>query len=65
METNKILLIAGLMFMLFLIMRHVKIGTSTPTTSSTTSSTTIYRKPITPIAGPNPHYNSYKSQYYN
>ena len=64
METNKILLIAGLIFFLFFIMRHVKIGTSTPTTT-TTSSTTIYRKPVTPIAGPNPHYNSYKSQYYN
>ena len=65
METNKIILIAGLIFILFFIMRHVKIVSSTPTTSSTNSSTTIYRKQVTPIAGPNPHYNSYKSQYYN
>lgn len=63
METNKIVLIVGLIFILFFIMRNVRIVTSSPTT--TTKSTVVYRKPITPIAGPNPHYNSYKSQYYN
>jgi hypothetical protein len=60
METNKIVLIAGLIFILFLIIHSAKIGYS-----STTKSSTVYRKPVTPIAGPNPHYNSYKSQYYN
>ena len=62
METNKIVLIAGLIFILFLIIHNSKIGSST---STTTSSTTVYRKPVTPISSPNPHYNSYKSQYYN
>jgi hypothetical protein len=62
METNKIVLTAGLIFILFLIIHNAKIGSSTTTT---TKSTTVYRKPVTPIAGPNPHYNSYKSQYYN
>ena len=63
METNKIVLIAGLIFMLFLIIHNAKIGSSTPTT--TTSA--VYRKTVTPISGPNtiPHFNSYKSQYYN
>ena len=60
METNKIVLIAGLIFILFLIIHSSKIGSS-----YTTKSSTVYRKPVTPIAGPNPHYNSYKSQYYN
>jgi hypothetical protein len=60
METNKIVLIAGLIFILFLIIHNSKIGSS-----YTTKSSTVYRKPVTPIAGPNPHYNSYKSQYYN
>jgi hypothetical protein len=63
METNKIVLIAGLIFILFLIIHNAKIGSSSTTT--TTKSSTVYRKPVTPIAGPNPHYNSYKSQYYN
>ena len=62
METNKIVLIVGLIFILFFIIRNIKIVTSSPTT---TKSTVVYRKPVTPIAGPNPHYNSYKSQYYN
>jgi hypothetical protein len=65
METNKIVLIVGLIFILFFIMRNIKIVTSSPTTTTTTKSTVVYRKPVTPIAGPNPHYNSYKSQYYN
>lgn len=60
METNKIVLIAGLIFILFLIIHNAKIGSS-----YTIKSSTVYRKPVTPIAGPNPHYNSYKSQYYN
>jgi hypothetical protein len=63
METNKIVLIAGLIFILFLIIHNAKIGSSS--TITTTKSSTVYRKPVTPIAGPNPHYNSYKSQYYN
>jgi len=65
METNKIVLVLGLIFILFFIMRNVRIGTSSAPTTTTTTSTVVYRKPVTPIAGPNPHYNSYKSQYYN
>jgi hypothetical protein len=64
MDTNKIVLIFGLILLLFFIMHNVKGGSSsTPTT--TTTSTVVYRKPVTPVAGPNPHYNSYKAQYYN
>ena len=64
MDTNKIVLIFGLILLLFFIMHNFKGGSSsTPTT--TTTSTVVYRKPVTPVAGPNPHYNSYKAQYYN
>jgi hypothetical protein len=63
MDTNKIVLIFGLLLLLFFIMHNFKGGsTSTPTTTSTT---VVYRKPVTPVAGPNPRYNSYKAQYYN
>ena len=47
METNKIVLTAGLIFILFLIIHNAKIGSSTTTT---TKSTTVYRKQVTPIA---------------
>jgi len=64
MDTNKIVLIFGLLLLLFFVMHNVRGGSSsTPTT--TTTSTVVYRKPVTPVAGPNPHYNSYKAQYYN
>lgn len=58
MDTNKVLLIVGLIFLLFFIMHNVKVETSTPTTSKTT---VVYRRP--PLV--TPHYNSYKAQYYN
>jgi hypothetical protein len=61
MDTNKILLILGLILLLFLIMRNVKVDTSTPTTTKTT--TVVYRRP--PAVAVTPHYNAYKSQYYN
>jgi len=64
METNKIVLIAGLIFILFLIIHNAKIGSLAPTTT-TNSSTTIYKKQATSISGTKHHYNSYKSQYYN
>ena len=42
-------------------MHNARGGSSTPTTTTTV----VYRKPVTPIVGPNPHYNAYKAQYYN
>jgi hypothetical protein len=65
MDTNKILLILGLILLLFFIMRNVdnvmNVETSTPTTTKTT--TVIYRRPPTVAVAPS--YNAYKSQYYN
>jgi hypothetical protein len=64
MDTNKIMLIFGLLLLLFFVMHNVRGGSSsTPTTTTTT--TVFYRRPVTPVAGPNPRYNSYKAQYYN
>ena len=65
MDTNKILLILGLILLLFFIMRNVhnvmKVDTSsTPTTTKTT--TVIYKRPTVAVG---PHYNPYKAQYYN
>lgn len=60
MDTNKVLLILGLILLLFFIMRNVKVETSTPTTTKTT--TVLYRRPPVSVA---PHYNTYKAQYYN
>lgn len=57
MDTNKVLLIVGLIFLIFFIMHNVKVESSTPTTTKTV----VYRRPSL-VA---PHYNSYKSQYYN
>jgi hypothetical protein len=65
MDTNKIVLIFGLILLLFFIMHNFKGGSSSTPTTTTTTSTVVYRKPVTPVAGPNPHYNSYKAQYYN
>lgn len=61
MDTNKILLILGLILLLFFIMRNVKVDTSTPTTTKTT--TVVYRRPT--AVAVTPHYNAYKAQYYN
>ena len=62
MDTNKILLILGLILLLFFIMRNVKVETSSPTTMTKTSTKVVYKNPINPVT---PHYNAYKSQYYN
>ena len=57
MDTNKIVLISGLLLLLFLIV------TSTPTTTATATKTTVvYKNPVNVVT---PHYNPYKSQYYN
>lgn len=58
MDTNNILLILGLILLLFFIMRNINVNTSTPNVSKTT---VVYRRP--PVVAP--HYNSYKTQYYN
>jgi|AACY02.3.fsa_nt_gi hypothetical protein len=67
MDTNKIILIFGLLFLLFLIMHNVRIvtTTSTPNTTATATKTTVvYKNPVN-VVTPTPHYNPYKSQYYN
>jgi hypothetical protein len=58
MESKNVLLILGLILLLFFIMRNVRIYT--PTTSKTT--TVIYKRPTVAVG---PHYNPYKTQYYN
>lgn len=63
MDTNKILLIVGLVLLLFFIMRNVNMNISTPTTTKTTSTTVLYRPPSNVVVVP--HYNSYKAQFYN
>lgn len=60
MDTNKIVLIFGLILLLFFVMHNAR-GSSTPTTTAT-KTTVVYRKPVTVAT---PHYNSYKAQYYN
>jgi hypothetical protein len=66
MDTNKILLIFGLILLLFFIMHNVRVQSSTPTTTATKTTTVVYKKPVT-VATPtlNPNYNAYKAQYYN
>ena len=66
METKKILIIGGLILFLFLIIRRKPSNTNTATNTNTNTNTTVvYRRPVTPAVGPNPHYNAYKAQYYN
>lgn len=64
METKKILIIGGLILFLFLIIRRKPSNTNTATNTNT-NTTVVYRRPVTPAVGPNPHYNAYKAQYYN
>jgi len=59
MDTNKILLIVGLILFLFFIMSNVRVETSTQTPTTTV----VYRKPL--VVDVAPHYNAYKAQYYN
>lgn len=65
MDKNKIILICGLIFILFIIIHNSKIGTNTVVTKSTST----YRKPIEiPVVNPvvvGTKYNPYKAQYYN
>ena len=63
METKKIFLILGLVFILLIILHHAPISSSTPTTSKTT--TVVYRRPVATGPVVAPHYNAYKAQYYN
>ena len=65
METDKVLLIIGLVLLLFFIMRNVRYNTVyTPVT--TKSATVIYRPPQVNNLFVKPgHYNPYKAQYYN
>ena len=65
METKKVVMIVGLVLLLLFFMRHISVSTVTPTTTKT-SKTVVYRNPSPNYVGvTNPHYNSYKSQYYN
>ena len=62
METKKVVMIVGLVLLLLFFMRHISVSTVTPTTTKTV----VYRNPSPNYVGvTNPHYNSYKSQYYN
>jgi hypothetical protein len=60
-KTKNILFVIGLIFALFLIMHSFKV---VPTTTTTTTTKVVYKKPnvYTTVS---PHYNAYKSQYYN
>jgi hypothetical protein len=62
-KTKNILFVSGLIFALFLIMHSVKV---VPTTTTTKTKTTkvVYKKPNVYTTDA-PHYNAYKSQYYN
>ena len=67
MDTDKVILIVGLVLLLFFIMRNVRYNTvytsSMPIT--TKSATVIYRTPQKNSVYVNPgHYNAYKAQYY-
>jgi hypothetical protein len=68
MDTDKVLLIIGLVLLLFFIMRNVSYHTvyTTSTPVTTKSATVIYRTPQVSSVYVNPgHYNAYKAQYYN
>jgi len=52
-----------LIFALFLIMHSVKVVPTT-TTTKTTNTKVVYKKPNVYTTDA-PHYNAYKSQYYN
>ena len=67
METDKVLLVVGLVLLLFFIMRsnsyNTMYTTSTPVTKSTT---VVYRTPQVNSVYVSPgHYNAYKAQFYN
>lgn len=66
MDTDKVILIVGLVLLLFFIMRNVRYNTvytsSMPIT--TKSATVIYRKPPNNVYVNPGHYNAYKAQYY-
>ena len=61
MKTNKILIIAVLILVLFFIIKKLKVEI-TPTATTTA---VVYRRNATHVVRPNPHYNAYKAQYYN
>jgi hypothetical protein len=67
MDTDKVLLVVGLVLLLFFIMRsnsyNTMYTTSTPVTKSTT---VVYRTPQVNSVYVSPgHYNAYKAQFYN
>lgn len=63
-KTKNILFVSGLIFALFLIMHSVKVVPTTTTTKTTTTKV-VYKKPNVYATTASPHYNAYKSQYYN
>jgi|LauGreDrversion4_2_1035121.scaffolds.fasta_scaffold1965585_2 hypothetical protein len=65
MDTKKIALIAGLILLLFFIVKRVRVNSSVPSSTKTFTKTTTTVVHNGPVTGPKPHYNSYKAQYYN
>jgi hypothetical protein len=63
-KTKNILFVSGLIFALLLIMHSVKVVPTTTTTKTTTTKV-VYKKPNVYTTTVSPHYNAYKSQYYN
>ena len=63
MDSKNILLVLGLIIILFIIMHNTRYIVTTSTPSTTKSTTVIYKRPYPVVV--NPHYNSYKAQYYN
>jgi hypothetical protein len=67
MDTDKVLLIVGLILLLFFIMRSNSYNTIYTTGTPVTKTTTVvYRTPQVNSVYVSPgHYNAYKAQFYN
>jgi len=65
METNKVLLIVGLILLLFFIFHNMSYTTIASVPYTTKSATVIYKPPtVTKVVVAPGHYNAYKAQYY-
>ena len=64
MDTDKVLLVLGLILLLFFIMRSNSYNTIYTTSTPVTKSTTVVYKTPQVFVSPG-HYNAYKAQFYN